>query len=215
MQNFDKLNVKTNHFTPLPCGYSPTKRPIHILKHYGVINLDKPSNPSSHEVVAWIKQILEVEKTGHSGTLDPKVTGCLIVCIENATRLVKAQQSAGKEYVGVFKLHASMGSKVEKIERALDKLTGACFQRPPLISAVKKELRVRKIYDLKLIEYDEKRDLGIVWISCEAGTYVRTLCVHLGYLLGVGGHMEELRRVRSGALEEDESMVTMHDVLDA
>lgn len=40
---------------------------------YGVINLDKPSNPSSHEVVAWIKRILRVEKTGHSGTLDPKV----------------------------------------------------------------------------------------------------------------------------------------------
>merc|ERR1740139_413871 len=214
LKNFEKLNVKTSHFTPLPCGFSPTKRPIEQLKHYGVINLDKPSNPSSHEVVAWIKQILEVQKTGHSGTLDPKVTGCLIVCIENATRLVKAQQSAGKEYVGVFKLHQSI-DKVEKIERALEQLTGACFQRPPLISAVKKELRVRTIYDLKLVEYDEKRDLGIVWISCEAGTYVRTLCVHLGYLLGCGSHMQELRRVRSGALKEDKSMVTMHDVLDA
>lgn len=61
----------------------------------GFINLDKPSNPSSHEVVAWIRRILRVEKTGHSGTLDPKVTGCLIVCIERATRLVKSQQSAG------------------------------------------------------------------------------------------------------------------------
>ena len=206
--------MKTSHFTPLPCGYSPTQRPIDVLKHYGVINLDKPSNPSSHEVVAWIKQILEVQKTGHSGTLDPKVTGCLIVCIENATRLVKAQQSAGKEYMGVFKLHASI-DKVDKIERALDQLTGACFQRPPLISAVKKELRVRKVYELKLVEYDEKRDLGILWISCEAGTYVRTLCVHLGYLLGCGSHMQELRRVRSGAFKEDKTMVTMHDVLDA
>jgi H/ACA ribonucleoprotein complex subunit 4 len=84
-----------------------------------------------------------------------------------------------------------------------------------LISAVKKELRVRTIYDLKLVEYDDKRDLGILWISCEAGTYVRTLCVHLGYLLGGGSHMQELRRVRSGALMEDETMVTMHDVLDA
>ncbi len=60
------------------------------------MNLDKPSNPSSHEVVSWIKKILRVEKTGHSGTLDPKVTGCLIVCIERATRLVKSQQSAGE-----------------------------------------------------------------------------------------------------------------------
>lgn len=55
--------------------------------HYGVINLDKPANPSSHEVVAWVKRMLRVEKTGHSGTLDPKVTGCLIVCIDRATRL--------------------------------------------------------------------------------------------------------------------------------
>ena len=63
---------------------------------YGVINLDKPANPSSHEVVAWLKRMLRVEKTGHSGTLDPKVTGGLIVCIDRATRLVKAQQGAGK-----------------------------------------------------------------------------------------------------------------------
>jgi H/ACA ribonucleoprotein complex subunit 4 len=102
-----------------------------------VINLDKPANPSSHEVVAWVKRILEVEKTGHSGTLDPKVTGCLIVCIERATRLVKSQQSAGfsllclvpfnfllpnfvpmcrcvgKEYVGVVRFHASLESSAK------------------------------------------------------------------------------------------------------
>lgn len=206
--------MKTSHFTPLPCGYSPTNRPIDILKQYGVINLDKPSNPSSHEVVAWIKKILKVDKTGHSGTLDPKVTGCLIVCINNATRLVKAQQSAGKEYVAVVKLHQSL-DKVKKLEKALDTLKGACFQRPPLISAVKKELRIRTIYETKLIEYDENRDMGIFWVSCEAGTYVRTLCVHIGYLLGCGAHMQELRRVRSGAMKEDDSMVTMHDVKDA
>jgi len=101
------------------------------------------------------------------------------------------------------------------LDKALEKLTGAVFQRPPLISAVKKELRVRTIYESKIIEYDEKRDLGIFWVSCEAGTYVRTLCVHIGYLLGGGAHMQELRRVRSGALKEDETMVTMHDVKDA
>lgn len=52
-------------------------------------------------------------------------------------------------------------------------------------------------------------------MSCEAGTYVRTLCVHIGLLLGVGGHMEELRRVRSGILSENEYLVTMHDLKDA
>ena len=133
-----------------------------------MINLDKPANPSSHEVVSWIKRILRVEKTGHSGTLDPKVTGCLIVCIDRATRLVKAQQSAGKEYVGVVRLHSAV-EDTKSLHRAVETLTGALFQRPPLISAVKRQLRIRTIYESKLLEYDEKRNLGIFWISCEAG----------------------------------------------
>uniref|UniRef100_A0A915JGR7 H/ACA ribonucleoprotein complex subunit 4 n=1 Tax=Romanomermis culicivorax TaxID=13658 RepID=A0A915JGR7_ROMCU len=82
---------------------------FHVLA--GVLNLDKPANPSSHEVVSWIKRILRVEKTGHSGTLDPKVTGCLIVCLARATRLVKSQQSAGKEYVCIFRLHSPVESQ--------------------------------------------------------------------------------------------------------
>jgi H/ACA ribonucleoprotein complex subunit 4 len=180
----------------------------------GVINLDKPSNPSSHEVVAWLRRILRVDKTGHSGTLDPKVTGCLIVCIDRATRLVKSQQGAGKEYVAVLRLHDKLKDP-SALPRALQTLTGALFQRPPLISAVKRQLRVRTIYDSKLLEYDENRNLAVFWVSCEAGTYIRTLCVHLGLLLGVGGHMQELRRVRSGALSENDDMVTMHDVMDA
>ncbi len=99
LKNYDKLNVRTGHYTPIPAGHTPLKRPLKDYISYGCINLDKPANPSSHEVVAWIRRMLRVEKTGHSGTLDPKVTGNLIVCIERATRLVKAQQSAGKEYV--------------------------------------------------------------------------------------------------------------------
>nr|CAG4649393.1 EOG090X07JL [Scapholeberis mucronata] len=214
LKNFDKLNTRTNHYTPLPSGCSPLKRPIKEYIHGGFINLDKPSNPSSHEVVAWIKRILRCEKTGHSGTLDPKVTGCLIVCIDRATRLVKSQQGAGKEYVAIFKLHSPV-EDVNQIPRALEKLTGALFQRPPLISAVKRQLRVRTIYETKFYEYDSERNMGIYWISCEAGTYVRTHCVHLGLVLGVGAQMAELRRVRSGIQSEKEGLMTMHDVMDA
>jgi len=97
----------------------------------------------------------------------------------------------------------------------VEALTGALFQKPPLISAVKRQLRVRTIYESKLLEYDKERNMGVVWVSCEAGTYIRTLCVHIGYYLGVGGQMQELRRVRSGIQSEKEGMVTMHDVLDA
>ncbi len=74
---------------------------------------------------------------------------------------------------------------------------------------------MRTIHDSKLLEFDNKRNLGVFWVSCEAGTYIRTLCVHLGLIVGVGAHMEELRRVRSGALSENDDVVTMHDVLDA
>lgn len=123
VQNYDKLNVLTSHFTPLDAGSAPHKRSVadllkffkqrffDVKSRYGVIYLDKPSNPSSHEVVSWIKRILRVKKTGHSGTLDPKVTGCLTVCCENATRLVKCQQNAGKEYVCVIRLHAPIESE--------------------------------------------------------------------------------------------------------
>ncbi|KAI0785961.1 pseudouridine synthase [Abortiporus biennis] len=214
LKNYDKLLVRSSHFTPIPSGCSPLKRDITTYVKSGVINLDKPSNPSSHEVVAWLRRILRVEKTGHSGTLDPKVTGCLIVCIDRATRLVKSQQGAGKEYVAVLRLHSALPNPAS-LPRAIQTLTGALFQRPPLISAVKRQLRIRTIYESKLLEFDEKRNLGVFWVSCEAGTYIRTLCVHLGLVLGVGGHMQELRRVRSGALSENDDMVTMHDVLDA
>ncbi|KAH7281268.1 hypothetical protein KP509_36G038600 [Ceratopteris richardii] len=214
LKNYDKLNVRTGHYTPIPTGHSPLKRPIFDYVRYGVINLDKPANPSSHEVVAWIKRILRVEKTGHSGTLDPKVTGSLIVCVDRATRLVKAQQGAGKEYVCIARLHSKVDD-VAKVARAIETLTGALFQRPPLISAVKRQLRIRTIYESKLLEYDAERHLVVFWVSCEAGTYIRTLCVHLGLLLGVGGHMQELRRVRSGILGEKDNLVSMHDVLDA
>ncbi|KAK7301664.1 hypothetical protein RJT34_12535 [Clitoria ternatea] len=214
LKNYDRLNVRTGHYTPIPSGFSPLKRPIADYLKYGVLNLDKPANPSSHEVVAWIKRILRVEKTGHSGTLDPKVTGNLIVCIDRATRLVKSQQGAGKEYVCVARLHSAV-SDVSRVARALETLTGAVFQRPPLISAVKRQLRIRTIYESKLLEFDSNRHLVVFWISCEAGTYVRTMCVHLGLLLGVGGHMQELRRVRSGIMGEKDNMVSMHDVMDA
>uniref|UniRef100_C9IYT0 H/ACA ribonucleoprotein complex subunit DKC1 n=3 Tax=Hominidae TaxID=9604 RepID=C9IYT0_HUMAN len=162
LKNFDKLNVRTTHYTPLACGSNPLKREIGDYIRTGFINLDKPSNPSSHEVVAWIRRILRVEKTGHSGTLDPKVTGCLIVCIERATRLVKSQQSAGKEYVGIVRLHNAIEGGTQ-LSRALETLTGALFQRPPLIAAVKRQLRVRTIYESKMIEYDPERRLGIFW----------------------------------------------------
>jgi H/ACA ribonucleoprotein complex subunit 4 len=128
--------------------------------------------------------------------------------------LVKAQQSAGKEYVGIVRLHEAIESE-KQLLKAIETLTGTVFQKPPAIAAVKRELRVRTIYKSKLFEFDAEKNMGVFWISCEAGTYVRTLCVHIGLILGTGAHMEELRRVRSGILDENQYLFTMHDVLDA
>ena len=115
----------------------------------------------------------------------------------------------------MFKLHSTVEGGAAKVLNGLEKLRGALFQRPPLISAVKRQLRVRTVYDSKLYEYDETRNMGVFWVSCEAGSYIRTMCVHLGLVLGVGGQMLELRRVRSGIQSEKDNIATMHDVLDA
>lgn len=161
------------------------------------------------------KPILHRNQTNKSlSQFHPPNAGCLIVCVDRATRLVKSQQNAGKEYVAVFKLHSAVES-VAKVKQGLEKLRGALFQRPPLISAVKRQLRVRSVYDSKLLDYDEERNMGVFWVSCEAGSYIRTMCVHLGLILGVGGQMIELRRVRSGIISEKDGLVSMHDVLDA
>ncbi|KAH8863867.1 H/ACA ribonucleoprotein complex subunit DKC1 [Schistosoma japonicum] len=180
LKNVHLMNVRECHFEADTTGFSPLHRPLDEYIKSGVINLDKPCNPSSHEVVAWVKRALGVNKTGHSGTLDPKVS-----------------------------------DDVKKIQKAVEGLTGALFQRPPLVAAVKRQLRVRTIYESKLLEYDKSRNLGLITVRCEAGTYVRTLCVHLGLLLGCGGVMEELRRSRTGFMSERDNLVTMHDILDA
>jgi len=128
---------------------------------------------------------------------------------------VKSQQGAGKEYVAILKMNSPLDD-VKKLKSAIETtFTGALFQRPPEVSAVKRQLRIRSVYESKFIEYDQKSNMAVFWVSCEAGTYIRTLCEHLGLYLGVGGYMEELRRVRSGNLTEKEYLYTCHDVLDA
>lgn len=84
----------------------------------------------------------------------------MIVCIDRATRLVKSQQGAGKEYVAVFKLHSEAEGGPTRVIQGLEKLKGALFQRPPLISAVKRQLRVRTVYNSKLLDYDESKNMG-------------------------------------------------------
>ena len=177
----------------------------------GVINLDKPSGPTSHEVDSWVKRILKLDKTGHGGTLDPKVTGVLPVGLADATRAIQLLLTAPKEYVCLLTFHADVPES--EIRRVFEEFTGKIFQLPPVKSAVKRELRTRNVYYSTIYEI-KGRDV-LFRIGCEAGTYVRTYCHNIGEALGVGAHMAELRRTQVGSFRERENLVTLQDVTDA
>ena len=208
----DDYLIKSKSKTNPDYGCNPYERPIeeHISK--GVINLDKPSGPSSHEVDSWVKRILHVNKTGHGGTLDPKVTGVLPIGIDAATRVSQLLLPAGKEYVCLMTMHKEMPE--DQIYEIFDQFTGKIYQTPPVKSAVKRELRVRTIYYATIYEIKGKDVL--FRIGCEAGTYIRTFCHDIGEALGCGAHMAELRRTRAGPFNErNGDLVNLHDLTDA
>lgn len=89
-------------------GWAPRERPIDEYLATGVINLDKPPGPSSHEVVAWVKRLLSLNRAGHGGTLDPKVSGVLPITLERATRIISFVMRSGKEYVCIMELHGDV-----------------------------------------------------------------------------------------------------------
>jgi len=203
-----RLLVKAEEETSPRYGCRPEERPIEDHMRFGVINLDKPPGPSSHEVTAWTKRLLNIQRAGHGGTLDPKVTGILPITLHEATKIIQALLQSGKEYICVMRLHSKVPRN--RIEAVLEEFTGTIYQRPPLRASVKRRLRTRKIYSLKLLEI---RDRDVLFhVACEAGTYIRKLTHDIGEVLGSGAHMRELRRTRSGPFTEDESLVTLHDV---
>ena len=107
-----------------------------------------------------------------------------------------------------MRLHSDIpGNKVIKV---LDEFQGPLYQRPPVRSSVKRQLRTRTIYYNTFLELDERNVLFRV--GCEAGTYIRKLCYDIGEVLGCGAHMQELRRTRVGPFTEDDSLVTLHDI---
>ncbi len=202
------LLTKAEEETDPSHGCKPQERPPQDYIRFGVINLDKPSGPSSHEVAAWVKRLINLKHAGHGGTLDPKVTGILPVTLEDATKVVQALLLSGKEYVCVMRLHHEASES--RIKTMFDEFTGTIFQLPPVRASVKRQLRTRKIYYLDLLENSNKNVL--FQVGCEAGTYIRKLCYDIGEALGVGAHMQELRRTRAGPFSENSNMVTLHDI---
>jgi H/ACA ribonucleoprotein complex subunit 4 len=186
------------------------QRTLDELLRKGVINLDKPAGPTSHEVAAWVKRILHIKKAGHIGTLDPKVTGVLPILLQDATKAVGALVNLPKEYVCVLHLHKAVPETL--LRDVLREFTGVLYQRPPLKSAVRRQIRKREIYYIDVLE--RRGNDVLVKVGCEAGTYIRKLCHDVGEALGVGAHMQELRRTKAGPFDESK-VSTLHDLTDA
>ncbi len=192
-------------------GYLPWSRPPELYLKYGVINLDKPPGPTSHQVASWVKRILEVSKTGHGGTLDPMVTGVLPIGLEKATIVMRYIVGSSKEYVGVIHLHCNVSEDI--IQDVFSIFKGRIYQRPPQRSSVRRKLRTRTIYSLKILEI-ENRDV-LFHVECESGFYVRKLAHDIGLIIGCGAHLSELRRVRAGPFHENEYLVSLYDLVKA
>lgn len=183
------------------------RKSIKELLEFGVINIDKSSGPTSFNVSEFVKKKLNLGKTSHGGTLDPKVTGVLPVFLSRGCKLLGYFLGSDKEYVGIMRFHEDVS--LEKVQEKInEKFIGKIIQKPPVKSRVKRQERPRTIYKFELLEQDG-RDI-LFNTEVEGGTYIRKLIDDLGREMNVGAHMLELRRKRAGIFKED-SIVSLYD----
>mgnify|MGYP006133001523 CR=1 FL=1 len=175
-------------------GCAPADRSIEQLFESGFILLDKAPGPSSHQISAWARDMMGLEKLGHGGTLDPFATGLLPLLAGKAMRLTGRILTHDKSYLAILKI----GREVERTEldEKMSQLTGKVYNVPPEISAVRVQVRTRKISRFEILDFDGTTIL--THIECEAGTYVRTMARDLGLLLDSPVELKELRRPSSG-----------------
>jgi H/ACA ribonucleoprotein complex subunit 4 len=205
-----KVLVKSEVETDKKYGCDPNKRPLNELITYGIVNINKTQGPTSHQVTDYVKKILNLKHAGHSGTLDPNVTGSLIIALEDATRVVQNLLKAGKEYVCLMHLHNNVDEF--KLKQTINSFVTKIEQLPPRRSAVKRQLRQREIYYITILEIKEHDVLFKV--GCEAGTYIRKLCYDIGEKLKIGASMTQLIRTRVGPFDES-TMCTLYELKDA
>ena len=199
----------------------------------GVIIIDKPAGKTSHDVVSEVKKILGVKKAGHTGTLDPMVTGVLPVCLNEATKLAGFLTGEDKEYLATMLLGVKTDTldiegKIisqsdnfvteEEIRAAMTQMVGKIKQVPPAYSAVKYcgkplykwarkgvllEMEPREVKIHSIVIEDISFPRVTFRVVCSKGTYIRTLCSDVGDLLGLGACLYSLRRLRSGYFSEE------------
>jgi len=210
-ENMDRsLVIKRESETSPKFGKKPEDRTTEEMLDFGMVNIDKPAGPTSHQISGFVKDILHLDKAGHSGTLDPGVTGVLPVGLQNATRIMQSLLTAGKEYVGIMHMHEDIPEG--KLIDSIKKFQGKLKQLPPVKSAVKREIRERTVYYVDVLGIDGREVM--FKMGCQAGTYVRKWCHDFGQFIGSSAHMVELRRTKAGPFTE-ENIITLQDLTDA
>jgi tRNA pseudouridine55 synthase len=199
----------------------------------GVVIIDKPAGKTSHDVVSEVKKILGVKKAGHTGTLDPMVTGVLPVCLNEATKLAGFLTGEDKEYLATMLLGVKTDTldiegKItsqsdnfvteEEIRAAMARMVGTIKQVPPAYSAIKHcgkplykwarngvflEMEPREVTIHSIVIEDISFPRVTFRVVCSKGTYIRTLCSDIGDLLGPGACLYSLRRLRNGFFSEE------------
>ncbi len=208
---------------------------------FGILLLDKPSGPTSHDLVLAVRRGTGEKQVGHAGTLDPRATGLLVVCLGAATRLSDYLRGTDKRYRARVRLGQSTstydadgeitsesGHLPERaaVEEALVKFRGPIQQQPPAFSAIKRggkkayelaragetvELETRPVEIHALELLDWEPPEFTLDVLCSPGTYIRSLAHDLGQTLGCGAHLTALRRTASGTFQISEA-VTLADL---
>ena len=193
-------------------GCKPEARSLQDLLDCGVILIDKPPGPSSHQLAAWVRSLLGIKRIGHGGTLDPFATGLLTLLCGRSTKITSEVLRKPKSYISVIRFRDPIEPRA--LCQIVEELTGEIYNVPPKESAVKIQVRIRKITSSDLIESDEGHRIHLFSLDCEAGTYVRTFVKDLGLMAGNKCELLELHRSSSGNLQ-DSVACTMHQLADA
>jgi tRNA pseudouridine55 synthase len=202
----------------------------------GVLVIDKPAGPTSHDIVATARRVLGQREIGHSGTLDPNATGVLVLVLGRATRLVQHLVADEKEYLATIRFgietdtYDGQGATVaesgrvpsrESIERALPAFRGVMQQTPPVFSAKKiasepayararrsapVSLKAAEVTVLSLVLERFDAPLAVIRLACSSGFYVRSLAHDLGQALECGAILQELDRTRAGGFLKESAL---------
>jgi len=195
---------------------------------FGLLNLDKPVGPTSHDLVEAVRRGTRIKKIGHAGTLDPLAGGVLVLLLGAATRLSEYVMGSPKTYRARVHLgvetttYDGEGEVIARSERpvsehelaaALAAFRGTVAQIPPIYSAIKRggtrlydlarageqvELAPRTVTIERLELVGWQPPFADLEIVCSPGTYVRSLAHDIGAALGVGAHLAALDRTASG-----------------